>query len=126
MRAGLVLCTGLPFLLWRLENGRRRLDKCNWLAGLGLRPLDGTLQTLASDAGLPPVDPESRVAAKAGSNRREPEPPPCHGCTCCSSYATRITTAYDEIDRLRREIEAADGRRINTVNNWTPRPRTGS
>lgn len=124
MRAGLVLCTALPFLLWRLENGRRRLDKCTWLAGLGLRPLDGTLQTLASDAGLPPVDPESRVAAKAGSVRREPEPPPCHDCTCCARYSARLAAAHEEIDRLRREIEAGDARRINALTWPRPRPRT--
>lgn len=114
--AGLVLLLPLAFVVRGLERSRQRLDGCSWLTAL--RPTIGAPVAPASNVGLPPVpDPESRVAAKAGQGRREPEPPPCHDCTCCTAYAPRLAAAHAEIDRLRQEIEAGDARRINH-GNW--------
>ena len=63
-----------------------------------------------------PSDPQPVVTpqrAKAGGVRRAVQGTPCHDCHCCDVYSGRLTDAHDEIDRLRVEIVAADGRRLN-------------
>jgi cysteine synthase len=128
---GLLLCTPLPWMVYRLRMASRTLDAIlapYVAAGAGTEgsapaaALSREQQERAPSVRLVvvenrPSDPVPQVTpegAKASRIRRAVTAPPCHDCACCAVYATRLHDAHAEITRLRDELGRDDAHRINS------------
>jgi hypothetical protein len=131
--AGLLLCTPLPWMYFRLRDGAHTLrsllvpyvaaggsteGSAPAAAALPAQPRTPSVRLVVENRPSDPVSEATPETVKASRIRRAVLAPPCHDCPCCAVYATRQHDAHAEIDRLRAELEAAAARRINT----TPRP----